>query len=190
MRCAFGRLYLLVCVCSPPFVSLFGLIRTGRFDTFEFSGWYRCVRFVGTLCGGFAIQDGWTALIFAAANGHAPCTRLLLDAGADKNAKTNVRICSLPVSTACCLYHHPLAAYSFITVCVMSPAHFIFHFFLSNICELYASAGRRHGADSWRSNGPRGLHTDAAGCRRRQECAGQGAIQCSACFFCRIAARV
>ena len=36
-------------------------------------------------------QDGWTALIFAAANGHAACTRLLLDAGADKNAKTNVR---------------------------------------------------------------------------------------------------
>ena len=34
-------------------------------------------------------QFGCTALIYAAQNGHANCARLLLDAGADKNAKTN-----------------------------------------------------------------------------------------------------
>ena len=38
-----------------------------------------------------AAQDGWTALIRAGYNGHADCVRLLLDAGADKNAKANVR---------------------------------------------------------------------------------------------------
>jgi hypothetical protein len=38
-------------------------------------------------------QSGWTALIWAAEKGHADCARLLLDAGADKNAKTNVRAC-------------------------------------------------------------------------------------------------
>jgi hypothetical protein len=36
-------------------------------------------------------QDGWTALILAAEYDHADCVRLLLDAGADKNAKTRVR---------------------------------------------------------------------------------------------------
>ncbi len=38
-----------------------------------------------------AAQDGYTALIWAARNGHADCARLLLHAGADKNAKNNVR---------------------------------------------------------------------------------------------------
>jgi ankyrin repeat protein len=38
-------------------------------------------------------QSGCTALIYAAANGHADCARLLLDAGADKNAKDVVRDC-------------------------------------------------------------------------------------------------
>ena len=36
-------------------------------------------------------QDGLTALMRAAANGHAECMRLLLDAGTDKEAKNNVR---------------------------------------------------------------------------------------------------
>ena len=40
-------------------------------------------------------QYGYTALIWAARNDHADCTRLLLDAGADKNAKDEVRV-SLP----------------------------------------------------------------------------------------------
>ena len=34
-------------------------------------------------------QFGQTALMFAAREGHADCVRLLLDAGADKNAKCN-----------------------------------------------------------------------------------------------------
>ena len=36
-------------------------------------------------------QNGDTALIWAAANGHADCARLLLDAGADKNTADVVR---------------------------------------------------------------------------------------------------
>ena len=36
-------------------------------------------------------QGGNTALILAGWNGHADSTQLLLDAGADKNAKDNVR---------------------------------------------------------------------------------------------------
>ncbi len=46
-------------------------------------------------CGGtFAhtrAQDGDTALISAAKNGHVDCARLLLNAGVDKNAKNLVR---------------------------------------------------------------------------------------------------
>jgi ankyrin repeat protein len=36
-------------------------------------------------------QDGWTALIVAAQNGHFDCIHLLVDAGADKEAMSNVR---------------------------------------------------------------------------------------------------
>ncbi len=36
-------------------------------------------------------QNGNTALIWAGYKGHKECARLLLDAGADKNAKNNVR---------------------------------------------------------------------------------------------------
>ena len=36
-------------------------------------------------------QFAWTAVIRAAANGHFDCLRMLVDAGADKEAKTNVR---------------------------------------------------------------------------------------------------
>ncbi len=47
-------------------------------------------------CGGGTLahtgaQGGWTALMRAARLGHADCARLLLDAGADKNAKGEVR---------------------------------------------------------------------------------------------------
>ena len=38
-----------------------------------------------------AAQDGFTALTWAVAKGHAECVRLLLDAGADKNARSKVR---------------------------------------------------------------------------------------------------
>jgi ankyrin repeat protein len=37
------------------------------------------------------LQNGWTALINAAYSGHVDCARLLIDAGADKDAKCNVR---------------------------------------------------------------------------------------------------
>jgi ankyrin repeat protein len=36
-------------------------------------------------------QMGFTALMMAAEDGHIDCVRLLLDAGADKNAEENVR---------------------------------------------------------------------------------------------------
>jgi ankyrin repeat protein len=36
-------------------------------------------------------QDGNTALIRAAAKGHANCVRLLIDAGADKDIRNTVR---------------------------------------------------------------------------------------------------
>jgi hypothetical protein len=45
-----------------------------------------------------ALQGGWTALIRAAVNGQADCARLLIDAGADKEAKTNVRRASVLIS--------------------------------------------------------------------------------------------
>jgi ankyrin repeat protein len=39
----------------------------------------------------FDLQDGWTALMYAAQDGRAECVRLLINAGADKEAKDNVR---------------------------------------------------------------------------------------------------
>jgi hypothetical protein len=44
------------------------------------------------VCGGKSeLQgDGYTALIYAAERGRAECVRLLIDAGADKEAKTDV----------------------------------------------------------------------------------------------------
>ncbi len=36
------------------------------------------------------LQAGWTALLWAAENGRMDCARLLLDAGADKHATSNV----------------------------------------------------------------------------------------------------
>jgi hypothetical protein len=37
-------------------------------------------------------QDGRTALIYAAQYGRTDCVRLLIDAGADKEARNNVRV--------------------------------------------------------------------------------------------------
>ena len=59
------------------------------------------------LCGGdmwhTRAQGRWTALIYAAAEGHADCVRLLLDAGADKDAKDQVRASGRVVwRWACC----------------------------------------------------------------------------------------
>ena len=45
-------------------------------------------------------QDGQTALICAAREGHMNCARLLLDAGADKEAKNNVRASWFAASAA------------------------------------------------------------------------------------------
>ncbi len=39
---------------------------------------------------GTRAQDGWTALMWAAGRGRTDCARLLLDAGADKEAKNEV----------------------------------------------------------------------------------------------------
>ena len=41
------------------------------------------------------VQFGRTALIWAAECGHIECTRVLLDAGADKNIVDNVRVIGL-----------------------------------------------------------------------------------------------
>jgi hypothetical protein len=46
-------------------------------------------------------QDGWTALIYAAVNSHADCARLLLNAGADKEAKDVVRRSRLDGACGC-----------------------------------------------------------------------------------------
>ena len=44
------------------------------------------------MCGGESkSQGGWTALLNAALHGHADCLKLLIDAGANKDAKDNVR---------------------------------------------------------------------------------------------------
>ncbi len=39
----------------------------------------------------FRVQGGYTALLRAAENGHTDCVRLLIERGANKEAKTSVR---------------------------------------------------------------------------------------------------
>ena len=49
-------------------------------------------------------QKGRTAMIQASEEGHADCVHLLVDCGADKDAKDDVHvaiICSFSVMTAC-----------------------------------------------------------------------------------------
>ncbi len=63
---------------------------------------------------GFDSQGGFTALIFAADVGNAACLRLLIDAGADKEAKNKVfhqsllfllllLVCSITTSFCICI---------------------------------------------------------------------------------------
>ena len=47
-------------------------------------------------------QYGNTALIYAAVYGHADCVQLLLDAGADKNARCKVRASAVFACGSCC----------------------------------------------------------------------------------------
>ena len=46
-------------------------------------------------------QYGWTALMSATSGGHTDCVRLLLDAGADKNATS--KVCAASDLRACCV---------------------------------------------------------------------------------------
>ena len=68
-------------------------------------------------------QSGRTALIFAAENSHADCVRLLIDAGADTNAHTNVRIILFPAVSS-----------NFFALCTIAP--------LCNVGLLTTSACR------------------------------------------------
>jgi ankyrin repeat protein len=49
------------------------------------------------------MQSGVTALILAAREGHADCVRLLIDSGAEKEDKTNVRAVAYFLYTIACL---------------------------------------------------------------------------------------
>jgi hypothetical protein len=60
-------------------------------------------------------QGGWTALICVSENGHSDCVRLLLDAGADMNAKTDVRVSVRRLSK---LSHAPIAAREVLFSCI------------------------------------------------------------------------
>jgi ankyrin repeat protein len=48
------------------------------------------MRSIALCCTAICSQDGETALMCAAAEGHTDCARLLIDAGADKEAKNKV----------------------------------------------------------------------------------------------------
>ena len=54
-------------------------------------------------CSHTNVQTGWTALLWAGWNGHEDCARLLLDAGADKEAKASVRGRSRSASSIVCV---------------------------------------------------------------------------------------
>ena len=64
-----------------------------------------CWRVIGD--GESDAQSGWTALIFAAEKGHVDCARLLIDTGADKDARNNVRrwVLLCRVALLKCIFH-------------------------------------------------------------------------------------
>ena len=76
-------------------------------------------------CGESELQGRDTALMSAAVEGHADCVRLLIDAGADKEAKDNVRVgrCLLIVAPYCLF--------------LLFPATFSSQLFLFLICSLF-----------------------------------------------------
>ena len=45
-------------------------------------------------------QDGTTALIMASGHGHKDCVQVLLESGADKNVKADVRVVDASTSVA------------------------------------------------------------------------------------------
>ena len=79
-------------LCSISFLLIFTIkiynCSTHFPDHFLYICWWR--RCVGG--GESDSQGGWTALSIAAARGRTDCARLLLDAGANKEAKINVRV--------------------------------------------------------------------------------------------------
>ena len=75
-------------------IIFFARICVDVFETVRFHHQFAC-RWCCVCAGEYNAQYGWTALINAAAYGRAECVRLLIDAGADKEAKTNVRRWSL-----------------------------------------------------------------------------------------------
>ena len=81
------------------------------------------------------LQDGWTAVMLAAQNGHESTARLLLDRGADVEARTLVRLCcalqrlasslnsfvALPCSAFCLLLELNVCYASAATMAVRAP---------------------------------------------------------------------
>jgi ankyrin repeat protein len=87
------------------------------------------------VCGGESdSQDGDTALIYAADDGHADCVRLLIDAGADKEAKNNVRRRSLLCRGSILFIYFPLPCH----FSYSSPPDCVFLFVITHLrfCKL------------------------------------------------------
>jgi hypothetical protein len=91
-RIAIPYLLLFMYLIVSLFFCCYHSVRTNLeicFSYFTISFLICCLGHVGF--GEFDSQFGDTALIRAAWHGHAECVRLLIDAGADKDAKSNVR---------------------------------------------------------------------------------------------------
>ncbi len=82
------------------------------------------------MCGGKSeSQDGDTALILAAASGHADCARLLIDTGADKDATASLVRVGYCFDDATCLgVAHFILCLSFLR-CIP-------RFEISTVCNL------------------------------------------------------
>ena len=140
-------------------------------------------------------QGGSTSLIWAATNGHTDCARLLLNAGADKNAKSNVRVESFccVCSLTCMLFESHFVIWwmlwYFVLLCMHAPFVMLEWYgrvmYLRRHIGTYSRAGRKLSADLGRLQWPRGLRAAAARCRGRDEYQGHGA-----CLVFRVHSRV
>ncbi len=74
---------------------------------------FNCRRWCGVLVSFCLAQHGSTALMYASQGGHLDCVRLLVDAGADKDAEDNVRDAIFKFEWNALVYMHICGRFSF-----------------------------------------------------------------------------
>ncbi len=109
---------------NREFMCPFGCVYVDNVFLLFFSA--RCAMELCAGCVDSDSQDGSTTLICSARNGHTDCVRLLIDAGAEKEAKSNVRHWSMCLMRRQFLFFSPFLALLFLSARLCSNSRFRF----------------------------------------------------------------